>query len=244
MHNVKGKIILVTGASSGIGEATARGLAIAGATVILGARRTDRLHSLVAEIAAAGGIARARSLDVTHREQVAAFAQFAIDEFGRIDVIVNNSGVMPLSPIASLKVQEWDRMIDVNIKGVLYGIAAVMPAMIRQQSGHVINLASIGGLHVTPTAAVYCATKFAVRAISDGLRQENDRIRVTCVCPGVVESKLADSISDDKGREEMQSFRAIALHPDAIARAIIHAISQPDDVDTTEIVVRPTASPY
>jgi NADP-dependent 3-hydroxy acid dehydrogenase YdfG len=135
-------------------------------------------------------------------------------------------------------------MIDVNIKGVLYGIAAVMPAMIRQQSGHVINLASIGGLHVTPTAAVYCATKFAVRAISDGLRQENDRIRVTCVCPGVVESKLADSISDDKGREEMQSFRAIALHPDAIARAIIHAISQPDDVDTTEIVVRPTASPY
>jgi NADP-dependent 3-hydroxy acid dehydrogenase YdfG len=244
MQNVKGKIILITGASSGIGEATARELAIAGATVILGARRTDRLHSLVSEIAAAGGAARARSLDVTQREQVAAFAQFAIDEFGRIDVIVNNAGVMPLSPIASLKVEEWDRMIDVNIKGLLYGIAAVMPAMIRQRSGHVINLSSIGGLHVTPTAAVYCATKFAVRAISDGLRQENDRIRVTCICPGVVESELADSISDNKAREEMKSFRATALKPDAIARAILYAVSQPDDVDTTEIVVRPTASPH
>jgi NADP-dependent 3-hydroxy acid dehydrogenase YdfG len=244
MQNVKGKIILITGASSGIGEATARELAMAGATVVLGARRTDRLHSLVSEIAAAGGAARARSLDVTQREQVAAFAQFAIDEFGRIDVIVNNAGVMPLSPIASLKVEEWDRMIDVNIKGLLYGIAAVMPAMIRQRSGHVINLSSIGGLHVTPTAAVYCATKFAVRAISDGLRQENDRIRVTCVCPGVVESELADSISDDKAREEMKSFRATALKPDAIARAILYAVSQPDDVDTTEIVVRPTASPH
>jgi NADP-dependent 3-hydroxy acid dehydrogenase YdfG len=244
MQNVKGKIILITGASSGIGEATARDLAMAGATVILGARRTDRLSSLVAEIVAAGGTARARSLDVTQREQVAAFAQFAIGEFGRIDVIVNNAGVMPLSPMASLKVEEWDRMIDVNIKGVLYGIAAVMPAMIRQQSGHIINMASIGGLHVSPTAAVYCATKFAVRAISDGLRQENDRIRVTSICPGVVESELADSISDDKGREEMKSFRAIALKPDAIARAILHAVSQPDDVDTTEIVVRPVASPY
>ena len=173
-----------------------------------------------------------------------AFSRAALDELGRIDVIVNNAGVMPLSPMASLKVDEWDQMVDVNIKGVLYGIAAVLPAMTTQGFGHVVNISSIGGLHVTPTAAVYCATKFAVRAISDGLRQENDRIRVTCVCPGVVESELADSISDERGREEMKGFRAIALQPEAIANAILHATSQPADVDTTETVVRPVASPY
>ncbi len=236
------KIVLITGASSGIGEATAKLLAEAGATVILGARRTDRLERVARAITEAGGAARFRSLDVTSRADTQAFAQSALDEFGRIDVIVNNAGVMPLSPMASLKVEEWDRMVDVNIKGVLYGIAAVLPAMNRQGSGHIINMASIGGLAVSPTAAVYCATKFAVRAISDGLRQENDKIRVTSVCPGVVESELADSISDEKGREEMIAFRAIALQPDAIARAILHAISQPEDVDTTEIVVRPVAS--
>lgn len=238
------KIVLITGASSGIGEATARALAAAGATVVLGARRTDRLERLAAEIQNAGGVARVRELDVTRRDYMEAFANSALDAFGRIDVMVNNAGVMPLSPLASLKVDEWDRMVDVNIKGVLYGIAAVLPAMTAQGFGHVVNIASIGGLHVTPTAAVYCATKFAVRAISDGLRQENDRIRVTCVCPGVVESELADSISDEKGREEMKGFRAIALKPEAIAAAILHAISQPVDVDTTEIVVRPVASPH
>ncbi len=237
------KIVLITGASSGIGEATAKLLAAAGATVVLGARRTDRLERVAQEITEAGGIARFRALDVTSRADTAAFAQSALDEFGRVDVIVNNAGVMPLSPMASLKVDEWDRMVDVNIKGVLYGIAAVLAAMNRQGSGHIINMASIGGLAVSPTAAVYCATKFAVRAISDGLRQENDKIRVTSVCPGVVESELADSISDERGREEMKAFRAIALQPDAIARAILHAISQPEDVDTTEIVVRPVASP-
>ena len=238
------KIVLITGASSGIGEATAKLLAAAGATVVLGARRTDRLERVAQEITEAGGIARFRALDVTSRADTAAFAQSALDEFGRVDVIVNNAGVMPLSPMASLKVDEWDRMVDVNIKGVLYGIAAVLAAMNRQGSGHIINMASIGGLAVSPTAAVYCATKFAVRAISDGLRQENDKIRVTSVCPGVVESELADSISDERGREEMKVFRAIALQPDAIARAILHAISQPEDVDTTEIVVRPVASPH
>lgn len=243
MQNVTGKIVLITGASSGIGEATARELANAGATVFLGARRTDRLESLVADIAKGGGVACARRLDVTSRESTAAFAQEALDTFGRIDVMINNAGVMPLSPLASLKVDEWDRMIDVNIKGVLYGIAAVLPAMNTQGAGHIINISSIGGLQVSPTAAVYCATKFAVRAISDGLRLENDRIRVTSVCPGVVESELADSISDEKGRAEMKVFRAIALQPDAIARAILHAIAQPADVDTTEIVVRPVASP-
>ncbi len=244
MRNVSDKVVLVTGASSGIGEAIARALGGAGAKVVLGARRTDRIEAIAGEIVAAGGAARAARLDVTDREDVARFAVGALQEHGRINVMVNNAGVMPLSPMASLKVDEWDSMVDVNIKGVLYGIAAVLPAMTRQQSGHIINMASIGGLHVTPTAAVYCATKFAVRAISDGLRQENDRIRVTCVCPGVVESELADSISDPAAREEMRGFRAIALKPEAIADAVLHAISQPDDVDTTEIVVRPVASPH
>jgi len=237
------KIVLITGASSGIGEATARTLAAAGATVVLGARRTDRLEQLASEIAQVGGAARVSALDVTRREDVEAFAKRALDEFGRIDVIVNNAGVMPLSPMAALKVDEWDRMVDVNIKGVLYGVAAVLPAMNAQGFGHIINIASIGGLRVTPTAAVYCATKFAVRAISDGLRQENDRIRVTCVYPGVVESELADSISDERARQEMRGFRAIALKPEAIAAAILHAMAQPADVDTTEIVVRSVASP-
>ncbi|MCD2317599.1 SDR family oxidoreductase [Sphingomonas sp. IC-11] len=237
------KIVLVTGASSGIGEATARILAAAGMTVVLGARRTDRLERLAAQIAEDGGRARVAALDVTDRVQVAAFAQAALDEFGRIDVLVNNAGVMPLSPMASLKVDEWERMVDVNVKGVLWGIAAVLPAMNAQGSGHIINIASIGGLHVTPTAAVYCATKFAVRAISDGLRQENDRVRVTSVCPGVVESELADSISDEAARKEMAAFRAVALQPDAIGRAILHAITQPADVDTTEIVIRPVGNP-
>ncbi|MBC7800741.1 MAG: SDR family oxidoreductase [Gemmatimonadaceae bacterium] len=238
------KVVLITGASSGIGEATARALAAASATVFLGARRTDRLDRLATEIVEAGGVAHVRALDVTRRADVQAFAQEALAQFGRIDVIVNNAGIMPLSPMAALKVDEWDRMVDVNIKGVLYGIAAVLPAMTAQGFGHVINIASIGGLNVTPTAAVYCATKFAVRAISDGLRQENDRIRVTSVCPGVVESELAASISDDKARDEMKAFRAVALKPEAIAAAIVHVIAQPADVDTTEIVVRPVASPY
>lgn len=237
------KIVLITGASSGIGEATARVLADAGMTVVLGARRTDRLDRLAAEITAAGGTARVSKLDVTDRADVAAFAQDAIETFGRVDVLINNAGIMPLSPMASLKVDEWEQMVDVNIKGVLWGIAAVLPTMNAQGSGHIVNIASIGGLQVSPTAAVYCATKFAVRAISDGLRQENDRIRVTSVCPGVVESELADSISDETARREMASFRAVALKPEAIGRAILHAITQPADVDTTEIVIRPVGNP-
>jgi NADP-dependent 3-hydroxy acid dehydrogenase YdfG len=226
------KIVLITGASSGIGEATARILAEAGMTVVLGARRTDRLDRLAAEITAGGGTARVSKLDVTNRADVAAFAQDAVETFGRIDVLINNAGVMPLSPMTSLMVDEWERMVDVNIKGVLWGIAAVLPAMNAQGSGHIINIASIGGLQVSPTAA-----------ISDGLRQENDRIRVTSVCPGVVESELADSISDEAARREMASFRAVALKPEAIGRAILHAITQPADVDTTEIVVRPVGNP-
>ncbi len=242
MTNIDNKIILITGASSGIGEATARALATSGAAVVLGARRTDRLKELAKDITAAGGRAIYRSLDVTSRDSVQSFADAAVQEFGRIDVIINNAGIMPLSPMASLKVDEWDRMIDVNIKGVLHGIAAVLPVMNRQGSGQIINISSIGGLAVSPTAAVYCATKYAVRAISDGLRQENDKLRVTCIYPGVVESELANTITDPVAAQAMESYRQIALKPEAIAAAILHVIGQPDGVDTSDIVVRPTAS--
>lgn len=244
MSNIQGKVVLVTGASSGIGEAVARLLAERGAHVVLGARRVDRLEALAADIEAAGGSVRIRALDVTQRVNMQAFADFAVSEFGRVDVIVNNAGVMPLSTLASLKIDEWDQMIDVNIRGVLHGIAAVLPGMEAQGFGQVINISSIGGLAVSPTAAVYCATKFAVRAISDGLRQETDKIRVTVVCPGVVESELANTISDEAARKGMAEFRRIAIQPDAIARAVAYAIEQPIDVDVSELVVRPTASPY
>ncbi len=237
------KIVLITGASSGIGAGIARELGRAGATLMLGARRTDRLDELAEEIRSFGGRVATRRLDVTDRDDVAAFAQAARDEFGRVDVIVNNAGLMPLSPMAALKVEEWDRMVDVNIKGVLYGIAAVLPEMTERGSGHIINIASIGALTVSPTAAVYCATKFAVRAISEGLRQEREDIRVTCIHPGVVESELASTITDPTAAEAMTSYRAIALKPDAIGRAVRFAIEQPEDVDVSEIVVRPTRSP-
>ena len=243
-QNRQSKVVLITGASSGIGEATARLLAAQGHRVYVGARRTDRLETLVQEIRANGGTVAFRALDVTSAEDMREFVRGAEAAYGQVDVIVNNAGVMPLSPLNSLKVDEWDRMIDVNIRGVLHGIAAVLPGMERQGHGQVINVSSIGGLAVSPTAAVYCATKFAVRAISDGLRQETNKIRVTVVCPGVVESELADTITDDTARVAMQSFRRVALHPDAIARAIAYAIEQPDDVDVSEVVVRPTASPH
>ncbi|WP_375784607.1 SDR family oxidoreductase [Bradyrhizobium sp. Pha-3] len=244
MSNIEGKVVAITGASSGIGEATATLLAANGAHVVIGARRTDRLKALAETIAAAGGSVRMRALDVVSRQDTQAFVDYAKEQFGRVDVMVNNAGVMPLSPLASLKVDEWDRMIDVNIRGVLHGIAAVLPGMQAQGFGQIINISSIGGLRVTPTAAVYCATKFAVRAISDGLRQETDKIRVTVVCPGVTESELAESISDEVGRNEMKTFRKIAIPADAIARAVAYAIEQPNDVDVTELVVRPTASPF
>nr|AGN95878.1 short-chain dehydrogenase/reductase SDR [Achromobacter sp. JA81] len=238
------KVVLITGASSGIGEAAARLLAAQGHRVFAGARRTGKLETLVQDIRANGGAADFRALDVTSAEDVRAFVRHAEQAYGRVDVIVNNAGVMPLSPLSSLKLDEWDRMIDVNIRGVLHGIAAVLPVMERQGHGQVINVSSIGGLSVSPTAAVYCATKFAVRAISDGLRQETRKIRVTSICPGVVESALADTITDATAAAAMREFRRVALDPDAIARAIAYAIEQPDDVDVSEVVVRPTASPY
>ncbi len=238
------KIVLITGASSGIGAGIARELAKAGATVVLGARRTERLEKLADEIRQNGGKVMTRGLDVTDRADVSAFADAAREEFGGVDVIVNNAGVMPLSLMTSLKVDEWDHMIDVNIKGVLYGVAAVLPEMTARGFGYIINIASIGALSVSPTAAVYCATKFAVRAISDGLRQENDKLRVTCIHPGVVESELAGTITDPVAAEGMKAWRAIALQPDAIGRAVRYAIEQPEDVDVSEIVIRPTRSPH
>ncbi|MBR0556469.1 SDR family oxidoreductase [Ciceribacter sp. L1K23] len=236
------KVVLITGASSGIGAGIAREMAAAGAKLMLGARRTERLETLVAEIRANGGTAEFRRLDVTDRADVEAFAEAASQAFGRVDVIVNNAGVMPLSPMDSMKVDEWMRMVDVNIKGVLHGIAAVLPEMTGRGSGHVINIASVGALRVYPMAAVYCATKYAVRAISEGLRLERQDIRVTCIHPGVVESELADTITDPAAAEAMKSFRAVALTPDAIGRAVRYAIEQPDDVNVGEIVVTPTAS--
>ncbi|MEN0038280.1 MAG: SDR family oxidoreductase [Cellvibrio sp.] len=240
------KVVIITGASSGIGETAARILAAQGAKVVLGARRTDRLETLAADIRAQGGVAEYCAVDVRQQEQVQALVEFAREKFGRVDVIVNNAGVMPLSPLAELKVDEWERMIDVNIKGVLFGIAAGLPIMKRQGFGHFVNISSIGGHAVYPTAAVYCATKYAVRAISEGLRQEqlDGDIRVTIISPGVVESELANSITDPASRAAMDSFRQIALTPDAIARAVCYAIEQPADVDVSEIIVRPTKSPY
>lgn len=240
--NTSSKVILITGASSGIGEATARHLAVKGHTVILGARRTDRLDALASELRANGGKVEYRAVDVTNLADTQAFAAFALEKFGKIDVIINNAGVMPLSPLSELKIDEWNRMIDVNIRGVLHGIAAVLPHMTERKSGHVINVSSIGGLQVWPTTSVYSGTKFAVRAISEGLRQETRDIRVTIITPGVVESELASTITDPATQAAMAEFRKVALTPDAIARGIGYAIEQPDDVDVNELVIRPTAS--
>lgn len=236
------KVILITGASSGIGKGLAKELGHAGARVLLGARRLDRIEVLAEEIRQAGGVAEARMLDVTSRQSMAEFVQSALTLWGSVDVLINNAGVMPLSPLAANKQDEWERMVDVNIKGVLWGIGAVLPTMEAQGSGHVINIASVGALTVVPTAAVYCATKFAVRAISDGLRQESRTIRVTCVNPGVVESELASTITHEETKSLMNDYRAIALQPADIARAVRHLIEAPGHVDTTEITIRPTAA--
>ncbi|AGN88061.1 SDR family oxidoreductase [Enterobacter sp. R4-368] len=236
------KVIVITGASSGIGEGMARELGNAGAKVLLGARRRERIEAIAAEIRSAGGIAEARELDVTSRQSMASFVQAALDKWGRVDVLINNAGVMPLSPLAAGKQDEWERIIDVNIKGVLWGIGAVLPVMQAQGSGQIINIGSIGALSVVPTAAVYCASKFAVRAISDGLRQESPNIRVTCVNPGVVESELASTITHPETRAAMDVYRSVALKPADIARAVRQVIEAPESVDTTEITIRPTAS--
>ncbi|MER5279398.1 SDR family oxidoreductase [Streptomyces sp. NPDC002809] len=236
------KIVLITGASSGIGEATAKLLAERGHHVVLGARRADRLEELTEGIRASGGSAEFRPLDVTDAEQVRLFVEGAHSRHGRVDVLVNNAGVMPLSKLEALRLDEWNRMIDVNIRGVLHGIAAALPVMRAQHHGQFVNIASIGAHQVSPAAAVYCATKYAVWAISEGLRQEvGGDIRVTTICPGVTESELAESISDPEGREEMRTFRSVAIPASSVGAAIAFAIDQPADVDVSEIIVRPTA---
>ncbi|AFY89335.1 MULTISPECIES: SDR family oxidoreductase [Chroococcidiopsis] len=244
MLNVENKVIAITGASSGIGEATAKLLAQNGAYVVLGARRTEKLKKIVKEIHQQGGTAEFKALDVTNREDVKAFIEFTKDKFGRVDVIFNNAGVMPLSPLNSLKVEDWDTTIDVNIRGVLNGIAASLPMMEAQGGGQIINTASIGAHLVVPTAAVYCATKYAVWAISEGLRQESKNIRVTTISPGVVETQLGAEITDNAAKDLMKEIRKTALTPDAIASAVLYAVSQPDDVDVNEVIVRLTASAF
>jgi NADP-dependent 3-hydroxy acid dehydrogenase YdfG len=236
------KVVLITGASSGIGEATARVLAANGHKVVLGARRTDRLEKIVAEIRAAGGTAGYCRLDVTDRADVHAFVDFARGIFGRVDVIFNNAGAMPVSPMGALKVDEWDRIVDINIKGVLNGIAAVLPVFEAQGSGHVINTASTGAHAVGGQFGVYCASKYAVRVISEGLRQETDHLRVTVISPGVTESELGSDISVEGTANAVRQLRTIALDAKAIANAVLYAISQPEDVDVNEMIVRTVRS--
>jgi NADP-dependent 3-hydroxy acid dehydrogenase YdfG len=236
------RVVLISGASSGIGEATARLLAANGAKVVLGARRTERLEKIVKEIREAGGVAEFRKLDVVSRADMNAFVEFAREKFGRVDVIFNNAGVMPVSPMNALKVDECDRIIDVNIKGVLNGIGAVLPLMERQGSGHIINTASTGAHAVGGQFGVYCASKYAVRAITEGLRQEMNAIRVTLISPGVTESELGHDITVDDTATAVKQLRSIALSPDAIARAVLYAISQPADVDVNEMIIRSVRS--
>lgn len=238
------KVVLITGASSGIGEATARILAQRGARVVLGARRTERLEAIATELRAAGGRVEYQSLDVTRLDDMQRFVAFAHERFGRVDVLVNNAGLMPLSPLSALKVDEWNQMIDVNIRGVLHGIAATLPQMEAQGSGHIVNVSSIGG-HVTfPGCAVYCATKYAVVAITDSLRQETTKVRATTISPGVTESELASTITHEGSADAMRDFRRVAIPASAVGEAIAWAIAQPDAVDVSEIIVRPTASPH
>ncbi|MBY8822985.1 SDR family oxidoreductase [Sphingomonas colocasiae] len=239
MTGLNEKTILITGASSGIGEATVRELAGTGAKLFIGARRGDRLKALADEL---GETVAWRELDVTDAASFQAFVDAAEDRFGRIDVLINNAGIMPLSPLAALKRDEWTRMIDVNIHGVLNGIASVLPRFTAQRSGHVVNVASIGAHLVVPTGAVYCATKYAVWAITEGLRQEQDDIRATIISPGVVATELGNDITDPQVADALKVWRRKSLTPDAIARAIRYALEQPEGVDVNEVIVRPTAA--
>jgi NADP-dependent 3-hydroxy acid dehydrogenase YdfG len=242
MSEVKGKVVAITGASSGIGEAVAHGLAAAGAKVVLGARRLDRLEAIAAGIRKSGGEAEIQAIDVSKREDLTRLVKVAQDRFGRLDVLIGNAGLMPLSPLDDLRVDEWDRMIDVNIKGVLYGIAAALPVFRAQGNGHFINVSSVAGHRVSQSGAVYSGTKFAVRAISEGLRQEaGDKIRVTIISPGAVESELAETITNSRVKERILEYRKMAMPADAIAAAVAYAIGQPANVDVNEILIRPTA---
>ena len=243
MSGIKGKVVVVTGASSGIGEATALLLAERGAKVVLGARGPERLAALAGRIVGAGGEAAYATTDVRRRDDMSALIALACERYGKLDVLVNNAGVMPISPLDDLRVADWEEMIDVNIKGVLYGIAAALPVFRTQGFGHFVNIASIAGIKTAPNMAVYSGTKFAVRAISEGLRQEaGDRLRVTIISPGMVQTNFAEGVTNQTVKAQLEQSRdTFAMPPDAIARAIAFAIEQPPDVDVNEIVVRPTA---
>jgi NADP-dependent 3-hydroxy acid dehydrogenase YdfG len=246
--NIEGKVVVITGASSGLGEITARHLASMGATVVLGARRKNRLDATVKEIQAAGGKALSVTVDVTNRAEVESLVQKAIDTYGKIDVLVSNAGIMPIAPLALLKVDEWDRMIDINIKGVLYGVAAALPHMLTQKSGHFINIASVFGIKVfAPGGTVYCATKAAVRTLTEGLRIEThtSKIRCTIISPGAVDSELKEGTSDAASSKMVNElYEAVAISTESVARAVAYAIEQPADVDINEIVIRPTAQDF
>ncbi len=243
MSGIKGKVIAITGASSGIGEAAALMLSERGAKVVVGARGLDRLEVLVARITNAGGEAVHARTDVKRRDDLANLVKLACERYGKLDVLVNNAGVAPISLLDDLRVEDWEEMIDVNIKGVLYGIAAALPVFRKQGFGHFVTIASTAGLITMPTMSVYSGTKFAVRAISEGLRQEaDDKLRVTIISPGFVQTKLADSMTNPEVKAQIVSaMDKMAISPDAIARAIVFAIEQPADVDVGEIVIRPTA---
>jgi NADP-dependent 3-hydroxy acid dehydrogenase YdfG len=246
-NNIAGKVVVITGASSGLGEATARHLAAEGAAVVLGARRIDRLEALTNELTGRGGKALAVATDVADRDQVKRLVDTAVQSHGRVDVMVNNAGLMPQSLLEGLKVDEWDRMVDVNIKGVLYGIAAALPYMKQQKSGHFINVSSVAGHKVRAGGAVYSATKHAVRVISEGLRQEVKpyNIRTTVISPGAVDTELPNTITDPVIAENMRKFYDdMAIPADSFARMVAFAMSQPDDVDVNEILYRPTRQEF
>jgi NADP-dependent 3-hydroxy acid dehydrogenase YdfG len=247
IEGIAGKVVVITGASSGLGEATARLLSAQGASVVLGARRVERIQALADELTAGGGRALAVATDVTQRDQVQALVDAAVQAYGRIDVMINNAGLMPQSLLERLKVDEWDRMIDVNIKGVLYGIAAALPHMQRQKGGHIINVSSVAGHKVGPGSAVYAATKHAVRALSEGLRQEVKpyNIRTTVISPGAVATELPNTITDAGVAERVnQLYAEVAIPAGSFARAVAFAMSQPEDVDINEILFRPTRQEY
>ena len=245
-NNIENKVIVITGASSGLGEATAKYLAEKGARVVLGARREDKLAQIVNEIKAKGGKAVYLITDVTRKEQVQALVNIAVSTYGKIDVLINNAGIMPIAPMAEVRTDEWDNMIDINIKGVLYGIAAALPIFQKQNSGHFINLGSVAGIKVfSPGGTVYSGTKYAVRAISDGLRHEvGGNIRTTTIEPGAVDSELKLSTSHQESSAGVNEFYKIAIPAAAVARAIAFAIEQPADVDINEIVIRPTVQEF